>query len=323
MVRLWSHELKRVFEDRLTTSDDHEWFVSQLTECVSSKFGMKWSDIVRTERLLYCDFVDPNADPRVYQEVEDIDKLKLVVNDFLEEHNAESKSPMPLVMFLDAIEHVLRIARILRQPQGNALLLGVGGSGRQSMSKMATYISGYELFQVEIAKGYGMTEWREDLRRCLLQAGVKDTPTSFVFTDAQVVMESFLEDVNNILNSGDVPNLYGPEEMDQIMNTCRIDCQKKRITATKLNIFSQYIIRVRRNIHVVTCMSPIGEAFRVRLRMFPSLVNCCTIDWFSEWPDEALESVAKSSMLAEDMELGDNFDGVVAMFRNIHQGVAR
>ena len=63
-------------------------------------------------------------------------------------------------MFLDAIEHVLRIARILRQPQGNALLLGVGGSGRQSMSKMATYISGYELFQVEIAKGYGMVEWR-------------------------------------------------------------------------------------------------------------------------------------------------------------------
>ena len=58
---------------------------------------------------MYCDFLDPNADPRVYQEVEDIDKLKLVVNDFLEEHNAESKSPMPLVMFLDAIEHVLRM----------------------------------------------------------------------------------------------------------------------------------------------------------------------------------------------------------------------
>ena len=81
----------------MTTTDDHDWFVSQLTDCVSSKFGMKWSEIVRTERLLYCDFVDPNADPRVYQEVEDIDKLKLVVNDFLEEHNAESKSPMPLV----------------------------------------------------------------------------------------------------------------------------------------------------------------------------------------------------------------------------------
>ena len=51
-VRLWSHELKRVFEDRLTTSDDHAWFVSQLTEITSSKFGMKWADIVRTERAI-------------------------------------------------------------------------------------------------------------------------------------------------------------------------------------------------------------------------------------------------------------------------------
>lgn len=38
--------------------------------------------------------------------------------------------------------------------------------------------------------------------------------------------------------------------------------------------------------------SPIGEVFRARLRQFPSLVNCCTIDWFNEWPAEALESVA-------------------------------
>lgn len=78
----------------------------------------------------------------------------------------------------------------------------------------------------------------------------------------QIVNETMLEDINNILNAGDVPNLYGPEEMDQIMTVCRADCQKKRIVPTKLNIFAQYIIRVRRNIHVVMCMSPLGEAFR-------------------------------------------------------------
>lgn len=48
----------------------------------------------------------------------------------------------------------------------------------------------------------------------------------------------------------------------------------------------QYINRVRANIHIVLCMSPLGEAFRTRLRMFPSIVNCCTIDWFMEWPEE-------------------------------------
>jgi hypothetical protein len=40
-------------------------------------------------------------------------------------------------------------------------------------------------------------------------------------------------------------------------------------------------------------MSPVGDAFRARCRMFPSLVNCCTIDWFTEWPKEALLSVSK------------------------------
>lgn len=39
-------------------------------------------------------------------------------------------------------------------------------------------------------------------------------------------------------------------------------------------------------------MSPVGDAFRRRCRMFPSLVNCTTIDWFSNWPTEALYSVA-------------------------------
>ena len=50
---------------------------------------------------------------------------------------------------------------------------------------------------------------------------------------------------------------------------------------TKLNLYGQFISRVRDNLHLVICMSPVGEEFRNRLRMFPSLVNCCTIDWFT------------------------------------------
>lgn len=53
---------------------------------------------------------------------------------------------MKLIMFLDACEHIARIARIIRQPNGNALLLGVGGSGRQSLSRMATFLTNYKIF---------------------------------------------------------------------------------------------------------------------------------------------------------------------------------
>lgn len=49
---------------------------------------------------------------------------------------------------------------------------------------------------------------------------------------------------------------------------------------TPLNMYNKFLERVRSNLHVVLAFSPIGDAFRNRLRMFPSLINCCTIDWF-------------------------------------------
>ena len=66
-------------------------------------------------------------------------------------------------------------------------------------------------------------------------------------------------------------------------------------------MFNYFIDRIKANLHVVLAMSPIGDAFRSRLRMFPSLINCCTIDWFMAWPEDALEMVAKKFL--EEIEL--------------------
>jgi len=131
--------------------------------------------------------------------------------------------------------------------------------------------------------------------------GVDGEPVVFLFTDTQIVDESFVEDINNLLNSGEVPGLYPEDEKNRILADIRPYVQSLGLPETKDIMWRTFINRVRDNLHVVLCMSPVGEAFRARCRQFPSLINCCTIDWFNEWPEEALRSVAHFFLKSTDL----------------------
>ncbi|KAJ1569497.1 Dynein heavy chain 1, axonemal [Cladochytrium tenue] len=322
IVRLWIHECCRVFQDRLVDNTDKTWFLELVKGTMLDKLQLSWAEVVTNEPLLYGDYMTPGADPKIYVEIKDMRRLVKLAEEYLEDYNSTTTNHMRLVMFLDAIEHVSRICRIIRAPMGNALLLGVGGSGRQSLSRLATFMEEYELFQIEISKNYGQTEWREDLKKVLFWSGIDGKPTVFLFCDTQIFTESCLEDINNILNGGDVPNIYAVDEMERIMNAMRPIAIDTGVTPTRENLFSMYIARVKSNLHLIICMSPIGDAFRNRLRMFPSLVNCCTIDWFSTWPEEALRSVAANS-ISEVSDLGSEqvIDGIVSLCVFMHESV--
>merc|ERR1719160_2171267 len=149
-----------------------------------------------------------------------------------------------------------------------------------------------------------MNEFKEDLKTCLLKCGAENKTQTFLFCDTQIVKEQMVEALNNVLNSGDVPNLYKIEDIDTITQSCRAACQAAGFQPTKSNIFNTYLTRVRANVHVVLAFSPIGDAFRTRLRMFPSLVNCCTIDWYTKWPQDALLSVVDKAF--HEVDLGDD-----------------
>ena len=111
--------------------------------------------------------------------------------------------------------------------------------------------------------------------------------------DTQIINEQMLEDINNILNGGDVSGLYKKEDFESIYKVGKDLCMKKNLQPIPLNMFQQYLTQLQKNIHMIIAMSPLGEIFSKRLRQFPSLVTCCTLDWFSEWPEEALLGVGK------------------------------
>eukprot|EP00913_Durusdinium_trenchii_P024527 g23025.t1 len=150
-----------------------------------------------------------------------------------------------------------------------------------------------------------------------MKCGVEDKVQVFLFCDTQIVKEDFVEAINNVLNSGDVPNLYANEDMEAISGACRQLCQSMGMQPNKANLFSAYLSRVKKNVHVVLAFSPVGDGFRSRLRMFPSLVNCCTINWFREWPAEALYSVAKQQLTLNSVQL-NKFEGSLKLFQVMH-----
>jgi dynein heavy chain len=113
---------------------------------------------------------------------------------------------MNLVLFKDALFHLTKIHRILRFPRGHALLIGFGGSGKQSLTRLSTFTAGYGLFTIQLTRGYREKEFREDLKT--LYENLAKHPMTFLFTDAHVIEEGFLELINNMLTIGMVPALF-------------------------------------------------------------------------------------------------------------------
>jgi dynein heavy chain len=310
-IRLWVHEVQRVLGDRLTTDEDRMWMLTQLRDCTKKIFSASFDDIMRhldnngdnkvdtldeIRMLFFADLLSPPAAPkRPYVECKELETLQKEVESHLEQHNMMSPKPMDLVCFLYMLEHLSRVARVVRTPGGNALLVGVGGSGRASCARLAAFLADYSVFQIEIAKGYDTIAFREDCKKLLSQAGGKGENTIFLFSDSQIKDEGFVEDINNLLNTGEIPNLFPPEEKVQICELVRADArtENKAPDGTPSQLYTYFVERCRAKLGIALCFSPIGDAWRSRLRQFPSLVNCCTIDWFTEWPADALQAVAK------------------------------
>lgn len=134
---------------------------------------------------------------------------------------------MNLVLFEDAMMHVCRINRILESPRGSALLVGVGGSGKQSLSRLAAFISSLEVFQIQLKKGYGIADMKLELAVLYNKSGLKNLGIVFLMTDAQVANEQFLVLINDMLASGEVPDLFAEDEVENIIAGC---WEKKKLS---------------------------------------------------------------------------------------------
>jgi dynein heavy chain len=327
MIRLWTHECMRVFADRFLkdSADDIGKFIEAMSQVMRDHFeGAEWAEVMENiddERYgpIFCSFMSETTEILAYEEVANYSQLKQCCEDKLEDYNLEPKLiNMNLVLFKDAIRHICRIHRILMMPRGNAMLVGVGGSGRQSLARLASHIAGIGVFVIEITKQYRLIEWRDDMKRLFEITGVSNTPTAFLFNDTQLKEQAFLEDINNILSSGEIPSLYGKDELPAIYDGVRKRAADAESGGTAEELWAFFVDSIRSNLHVILAMSPVGSAFHTRCRFYPGLINSTTIDWFHRWPADALTAVGSAFLDNLTLDSDDTRAKISSVFSVIH-----
>lgn len=314
IIALWKHECDRVFCDKLSNETDknaYESFVRKIgftvfsekqfnSACYEPKFMVNFlrDDVYDEEEVLI------EKAPKIYEDGGSLESILDRSYMFLRKYNKEYPSKaMNLVLFEDALKHLLRINRLIEMPRGSALLVGVGGSGKQSLTKLAAYISRSKYFQITLTKQYNLNSFMDDIRELYKSAGHKRQSTTFLLTESEIKDEVFLEILNSILLTGEVPGLFGKDEMMAMTTDLRLDFLKDRpgLDETYENLKQYFIDCVRDNLHLVLCMSPLNPKFPIRARKFPGLISGPTIDWFLGWPEDALVSV--SSGLIKDFKI--------------------
>ncbi|XP_054988433.1 dynein axonemal heavy chain 17 [Sorex araneus] len=290
LVRLWLHEAERVYGDKMVDDKDQDTLRRVTIASTKKFFDDLGDDNLFARPNIYCHFALGVGDAK-YFAVTDVAYLNKILAEVLDSYN-EVNAVMNLVLFEDAVAHVCRINRILESPRGNALLVGVGGSGKQSLSRLAAYISALDVFQITLKKGYAIPDLKLDLAAQYIKSAVKNVPSVFLMTDSQVAEEQFLVLINDLLASGEIPGLFTDEEVENIISSMRPQVKSLGLNDTREVCWKFFIDKVRRQLKVILCFSPVGSVLRVRARKFPAVVNCTAIDWFREWPEEALVSVS-------------------------------
>ncbi len=206
MIRLWAHECSRVFSDRLTEETDAVVFRHILDSACTTHFGLELPAaleqfyVVKSDEddhtparssglnslstglstakhgsagnaLLFADLSDSDGTMKAYAQIPSDGHLLSHLQHCLDEHNAVSTGTrLSMVLFASAREHVVRVARVLHQSRGHALLVGTGGSGRRSVSRLAAFLCGM------VYQEYRPGElWKDALKDVMLKVRVSVT----------------------------------------------------------------------------------------------------------------------------------------------------
>ena len=295
LVRLWAHEALRLFHDRLISVEERDWCDSMVDTVAQTHFpGVDIGSCLQRP-LLYSNWLNRTYQSTAREDLRDFVAARLKV--FYEE-----ELDVPLVIFDDVLEHVLRIDNVLRHPFGHLLLVGDSGVGKTVLSRFVSWMNGLTVFQIKANSKYTVDQFDDDLRALLKRVGVEGEKICFIFDEGNALSSAFLERMNALLASGEIPGLFEGDERLQLMSACRESySHRDGLTMDSQDeLWRTFTRLVQRNLHVVFTMNPASSDFSNRCTASPALFNRCVVDWFGTWSQDALAQVGSEFTMQLD-----------------------
>ncbi|OTA89925.1 hypothetical protein M434DRAFT_398353 [Hypoxylon sp. CO27-5] len=296
LIRIWAHEALRLFQDRLVAEDERQW-----TDEAVRRIALEFFPTIDEQKalggpILFSNWLSKNYVPVDREQLRDFVKARLKT--FCEE-----EVDVPLILFNDVLEHVLRIDRVFRQPQGHLILIGVSGSGKTTLSRFVAWMNGLKVFQIKVHGKYSAEDFDEDLREVLRRCGCKGEKICFIMDESNVLDSGFLERMNTLLANAEVPGLFEGDDFASLMTACKEGAQRQGLLLdSQEELYKWFTQQIVKNLHVVFTMNPPEDGLSSKAATSPALFNRCVLNWFGDWSDQALFQVANELTHSIDLD---------------------
>ena len=299
LVRIWAHEALRLFQDRLVGEDERRWTDDTVQRIASEHFPNIDEGAALKGPILFSNWLSKNYVSVEREQLREFVKARLKT--FCEE-----EVDTPIILFNDVLEHVLRIDRVFRQPQGHLILIGVSGSGKTTLSRFVAWMNGLKVFQIKVHGKYSAEDFDDDLRDVLRRSGCKGEKLCFIMDESNVLDSGFLERMNTLLANAEVPGLFEGDDFAALMTSCKEGAQRQGLLLdSQEELYKWFTQQIVKNLHIVFTMNPPEDGLSSKAATSPALFNRCVLNWFGDWSDQALFQVGSELTQSVDLDRPD------------------
>uniref|UniRef100_A0A4W6FB11 Dynein cytoplasmic 2 heavy chain 1 n=1 Tax=Lates calcarifer TaxID=8187 RepID=A0A4W6FB11_LATCA len=327
VLEVVAYEARRLFKDRLVSSKDLHTFDNILSSIIRGDWGSDALDNM-TDGFYVTWGASEGAVMAPGQSLPphgkqlgrlDSADLKQVIQKGVVLYSRDNRE-LDLLLFREVCDFVSRVDRVLSRPGGSLLLAGRSGVGRHTATCLVSHMHGYTLFTPKISRGYNLKHFNNDLKTVMQLAGLEGQQVVLLLEDYQFVHPAFLEMVNSLLSSGEVPGLYTPEELEPLLSSLKDSASQDGFTGPLYNYFSY---RIQKNLHIVLIMDCSNSNFTINCESNPAFYRKCSVQWMEGWSESSMKKVRRGQnereKAAKGKSSGSEQGDLCRLFLMVHE----